>query len=71
MKNYVKGNAKLFLCINHLKVDTLLSLGLDSFGYNTLTIDDYWQLPERDASGRWKTKTNTNNCVIAAAITTN
>ena len=49
-----------------LKVDALLSLGLDSFGYNTLTIDDYWQLPERDTSGRWKTKTNTNNCVICS-----
>merc|ERR1711971_485499 len=34
------------------QVDALLSLGLDSFGYNTLTIDDFWQLPERDASGR-------------------
>ena len=56
----------------------MLSLGLDSFGYNTLTIDDFWQLPERDASGRWKkktntnkfvTKTNTHNCVTAAITT--
>ena len=35
------------------KVDALLSLGLDTFGYDTLTIDDFWQLPERDAAGKW------------------
>ena len=35
------------------KVDALLSLGLDTFGYDTLTIDDFWQLPERDPAGKW------------------
>ena len=35
------------------QVDALLELGLDKFGYTFLTIDDYWQLPERDnATGR-------------------
>merc|ERR1712215_30337 len=30
------------------QVDALLNLELDKYGYNFLTIDDYWQLPERD-----------------------
>ena len=30
------------------QVDALLELGLDQFGYTFLTIDDFWQLPERD-----------------------
>ena len=35
------------------QVDALLELGLDKFGYTFLTIDDRWQLPERDnATGR-------------------
>ena len=31
------------------QMDALLDLGLDKFGYNFLTIDDFWQLPERDS----------------------
>ena len=27
----------------------MLELELDKFGYTFLTIDDYWQLPERDS----------------------
>ena len=35
------------------QVDALLELGLEQFGYTFLTIDDFWQLPERDnATGR-------------------
>jgi len=30
------------------QIDALLELNLHQFGYNILTIDDYWQLPERD-----------------------
>ena len=30
------------------QVDALLELGLDQFGYTFLTIDDFWQLPDRD-----------------------
>merc|ERR1711970_829572 len=30
------------------QMDALLDLELDKFGYNFLTIDDYWQLPDRD-----------------------
>lgn len=30
------------------QMDALLDLELDKFGYNFLTIDDFWQLPERD-----------------------
>jgi len=29
------------------QIDALLELNLHQFGYNILTIDDYWQLPER------------------------
>ena len=38
---------------SNIKVDALISLGLDTFGYDTLTIDDFWQLPERDSAGKW------------------
>ena len=31
------------------QMDALLDLGLDKFGYNFLTIDNFWQLPERDS----------------------
>ena len=31
-----------------VQIDALLELELDKFGYTFLTIDDYWQLPERD-----------------------
>ena len=34
------------------QIDALVSLGLDSVGYNILTIDDFWQLPQRDSQGR-------------------
>ena len=34
------------LCV---QIDALLELELDKFGYTFLTIDDYWQLPERDS----------------------
>ena len=30
------------------QIDALLELKLDQFGYNYMTIDDYWQLPDRD-----------------------
>ena len=30
------------------QIDALLELKLDEFGYNYMTIDDYWQLPDRD-----------------------
>ena len=30
------------------QMDALLDLELNKFGYNFLTIDDYWQLPDRD-----------------------
>merc|ERR1711970_70824 len=30
------------------QMEALLDLGLDKVGYQFLTIDDYWQLPERD-----------------------
>lgn len=30
------------------QADALLELGLDKVGYTYLTIDDYWQLPDRD-----------------------
>jgi len=30
------------------QADALIELGLDKYGYTTLTIDDYWQLPERE-----------------------
>ena len=29
--------------------DAMVELGLDKLGYTFLTIDDFWQLPERDA----------------------
>jgi len=34
------------------QIDALLELELDKFGYTFLTIDDYWQLPERDPDTR-------------------
>merc|ERR1712226_685270 len=34
------------------QVEALLDLGLDKVGYTTLTIDDFWQLSDRDAQGR-------------------
>ena len=30
----------------------LFRLGLDKYGYNILTVDDFWNLPERDENGR-------------------
>jgi len=34
------------------QAEAVLALGLDKVGYTTLTIDDFWQLPDRDEEGR-------------------
>ena len=31
------------------QIDALLELGLDKYGYKFMTIDDWWQLADRDA----------------------
>lgn len=40
---------KICGCGLRVQIDALLELELDKFGYTFLTIDDFWQLPERDS----------------------
>ena len=35
--------------------DAIKSLKLDTFGYKYVTIDDFWNLPQRDSQGKMKT----------------
>ena len=35
--------------------DSIKRLGLDEFGYVYLTVDDFWNTPDRDAQGNMQT----------------
>lgn len=37
--------------------DAIKRLGLDEFGYVYLTVDDFWNTPDRDADGNMQTNT--------------
>ena len=46
--------------------DSIKRLGLDDYGYVYLTVDDYWNTPDRDAAGNMQTNyTRLVNSVVA------